>query len=336
MNVLIVGFGSIGRRHLRVFRSIEPNANITVWRQHSVPGTPIEAPEADAVVYSGDEAFASKPEFAVVCNPAPRHVPTALELARRGVHLFIEKPLSHDLAGSEELLAICHAHKLVLMVGYNLRFHPTLRRLRDLLADGMIGRPLYFRAEVGQYLPDWRPGRDYRETVTARAALGGGAVLELSHELDYARWFFGEVRAVSACLDRVSDLDIDVEDTAEITLQFLNGVMGSVHLDLLQRAPTRQCRVIGTEGTVEWNGINDQVRVYRPTAGSWEELQGTRAVDRDLVYRMEMEHFMECIKERKVPLITGEDGLRVVELAVAIKQAAHAKKWVTLPEKSFK
>lgn len=332
MKALIVGLGSIGRRHLRVLRSIEPEGRITVWRQHSKRGESDEAAEADATVYSLETALAEEPEIAILANPAPYHIETALELATHGVHLLIEKPLSSRLDGINELIQLCRSRGLVLMVGYNLRFHEGLIALRAAIVRGRIGRLLSIRAEVGQYLADWRSGSDYRRGVSARAELGGGAVLELSHELDYVRWLCGEIESVSAWVGRVSELEIDVEDTAEILLQFKNGVIGSVHLDMVQRVPVRICRVVGTEGTLEWDGISGAVRLFKPGVDAPLELRAAGPGERDAMYRAELAHFLGCVSGQREPRITGEDGRCIVELALAIKQASRDQRWVKLPE----
>ena len=134
--------------------------------------------------------------------------------------------------------------------------------MRKALHQGHIGRVQSVRAEVGQYLPDWRPGIDCRQTASAQQALGGGALLELSHEIDYVRWLIGEIREVTARIARLSDLEIDVEDCAEIILTFENGTIGGPHLDMIQRAPTRTCRLIGSDGTLVWDGLTSHVARY--------------------------------------------------------------------------
>jgi len=248
---LVVGLGSIGRRHLVNLRHLIPDANITVWRHAPLAGGGDVPREADGVVTSLDEALSPRPDMAILASPAPYHVRTAAALASAGVHILVEKPLSDSLDGVDALIDACGRRGIVLMVGYHLRFDPSLTILHDAVADGIIGRLLSLRSEVGQYLPEWRPGTDYRQGVTAQRDLGGGVVLELSHELDYVRWVAGEVRSVRAETGRLGDLDTDVEDVAEILLRFIDGSIGSVHLDMIQRSPTRTCRIIGTEGTLE-------------------------------------------------------------------------------------
>ncbi len=330
MRVVIVGLGSIGQRHLENLRQIAPEAEITILHQHSRPGNQPAPAEADRVVYPPDDALDPLPDIAVIANPAPMHIETALQFAERGVDLFIEKPLAASMDGVENLLALCRERGLICMVAYVFRFYEPLRLAKAVIEGGQIGRVLSFNAEVGQYLPDWRPGRDYRETVSAKRALGGGAVLELSHEIDLARWLVGEVEKVSASMGKLSDLEIDVEDTAEITLGFKSGAIGRVHVDMVQRSPVRGMRVVGTEGTLTWDWQSNRVRVYTEESEMWRDLHPAVEMDRNGMYITELEHFLDCVTHRTVPVIGGEDGRRVLEIALAAKRSAAEQRVITL------
>lgn len=189
-----------------------------------------------------------------------------------------------------------------------------------------IGRLLSIRVETGQFLPDWRPTQDYRTVVSARKELGGGALLELSHEFDYVRWIAGEVSSVAATVDCISGLDIEVEDCAEVTLRFANGAIGQVHLDLFQRAPTRTCRVLGTEGTITWDGITNHVRRFQSATKAWDDLHPAITLDRNEMYLAELRHFFACIQGDEQPLITGHDGLAALEIAIAAKTSAEQQR----------
>ena len=327
MRALLVGLGSIGQRHLANLRQIDPALPITVWHQHTRSSV---VPGVDRVVYDLAEVLAEQPDVALIAGPAVTHIETGLALAQAGVHLFIEKPLSHDLRRVEALIEECHERNLVLMVGYNLRFSEPLRLMQQAASEGRIGRIVGLRAEVGQYLPDWRIGTDYRQGVSAQRELGGGAILELSHELDYARWLMGEVRSVSAQADRVGDLEVDVEDLAEITLRFQSGAIGNVHVDMLQRSAIRTCRLIGTGGTLIWDGISNQVRLFEAETKAWIDLHPATPIDRNAMYVAELSHFFECVAHRTQPLISGEDGWRVLQIALAARQSAREQQVIEL------
>lgn len=330
MKVLIVGLGSIGCRHLRNLRRIRPDVRVTACRLSGRDDGFEQALQPDSVVYSLDDALSEGADCGFVTGPASMHVAISLALARRDIHLFVEKPLSNTLQGVDELIEECRRRGLVLAVGYNLRFFKPLQAMWQALRDGRIGRPTAFRAEVGQYLPDWRPDRDYRTSVSARQALGGGAVLELSHELDYARWLLGEVDSVSAQVGKLSDLDLDVEDTAEILLQFKNGAIGSVHLDMVQRPPRRVCRIIGAKGTLCWDGQSNHVKLYDTATSSWIDLYAGAAADYDDSYLEELRAFLESVEKSTPARVNGDDGRLALEIALAVKQSAEQQRAVAV------
>lgn len=325
MRILIAGLGSIGRRHLANVRRLVPDAGVAIWRHERDSGSP----PGTRAVYSLEEALAFEPEAALVTGPASTHIQTALPLARAGVHLMIEKPLSDTLDGVDELLQICAEKGVCLMVAYNFRFCEPLQRLRQCLREGRIGRVMNLSSEVGQYLPDWRPGADYRQSVSAQKRLGGGVILELSHELDMARWMMGEARSVSAVSARLGDLDVDVEDSADILLTF-DRALAAIHLDMVRRAPCRRCVVLGTEGQIEWDGLTNEVRWFSAASRSWEILVPPGAWDRSLMYEAEVAHFLDCARTGKTPAVDGEEGRRTLALALAVKRSAQERREVVL------
>jgi predicted dehydrogenase len=325
--VLIVGLGSIGRRHLANLRAIEPSAYITVLR-HQVSAEKVAL--ADRVVYQLDDVLDALPDIALITNPAPFHIEIALLLAYHNVHLFIEKPLADGLKRVDELLAFCDESNLTLMVGYNLRFSEPLRLVKRALDEGMIGRVLSVRAEAGGYLPNWRPDVDYRQTVSARRDLGGGVLMEASHEFDYVRWLAGEVRTVSAQVGKLSDLEIDVEDLAEVTLHFANGAIGNVHLNMVQQPRSRTCRIIGTEGTITWDAVTNQAQVYTTKTQAWADLHPATTLDRNTMYVEELTHFLECVDGQHTPAVSGEDGKRALAIALAARQSSEEGRVVVL------
>lgn len=312
-------------------KTIDPNAVITVWHLHSkIDESYVKMNGVNNVVFSFEDAIRQKPDVAFITCPSSFHISIATMLAQEGIDLFIEKPISSNLAGVDNLLHIGKTQKIVIMVGYNFRFHRPLQLIKQKLNEGAIGNLLGIRAEVGQYLPEWRPDMDYRQSVSARKELGGGAVLELTHELDYVKWFFGEIESVSAQVDQLSDLEIDVEDTADIILKFSNKAIGSLHLDMVQRIPTRYCHIIGSEGTLNWDGITDLVTLFSIKNNTWSVLYPAEKIDRNEMYLTEIQHFFKCINSREEPVINGYDGKRVLELALATLQSSREQRSIKL------
>jgi predicted dehydrogenase len=322
--VLIVGLGSIGKRHLRLARELLPNADIRVLR-HQASNEVYEY--SNGSFCSIEEAIAFAPEIAVIASPATFHIATAQALAEVGVHLLVEKPLSASLSGVPYLLETCQKQSVILLTGYNLRFLPSLQRYRDLLGERVIGKVLSVRCEIGQYLPSWRPDFDYRRGVSARKEMGGGVLLELSHEIDYLRWIFGEVDWVKATISRQSSLEIDVEDTVHMSLGFSpvedasNKLIGTVNLDFIRHDTTRLCTAIGEKGSLRWNGLTGEVLFYGAGEKEWR-LIFSHQHQRDDSYKAEWENFIECVKEHKTPIISGVDGLKVLQIVEATRHSA--------------
>jgi predicted dehydrogenase len=267
------------------------------------------------------QALATGPNVVLITNPTAYHLQVALTAAQAGCHLFIEKPLSHSWDGVEELLSIIQQQHLVTLVGFDLRFDPGLCRVKALLEEGCIGRLLAIQAQVGQYLPDWHPSEDYRKGISARIETGGGVILDLTHELDYVSWLFGPVSSVSCFADKVSSLEIETEDTATMLLRFQNGAMGTVHLDYIQRVPSRTCRIIGERGTIVWDYFGKTVTCYSPDrARPWEFAYGN--AERNDRFLEEMRHLLACLQGLEQPKVDVVAGSRVLKLALAAKQSA--------------
>lgn len=317
---LVVGIGSIGARHLRNLRALFPDAQIAVLRREaSAPGL---VAGADHVFRELDQAIAFAPDAAVIAGPAPWHVPVAISLAQAGVHLFIEKPIAIDCESACTLVEMCRAHALVLAVGYDLRFDPVLAEFRNLVQTGVVGDVYSVRSEVGQYLPDWRPGTDYRQGVSARAELGGGVLLELSHEFDYLQWIFGMPTRVMALGGRSGQLEIDVEDIAEVLLDYgSNGPWVSVHLDMLQRQPIRRCRVVGTRGTIVWDGVAGHIELAVGGGALSKCFKRDALSNGNQAYLDEIKNFVASMEGQEVPKCPGEDAVKALSLALAGRQS---------------
>lgn len=327
MRVLVVGLGSIGRRHLANIRALEPDAQIFVLR-HSRKGDQVPS-DADRVIYSLDDALQFAPDLAFICGPTAKHAEIGVPLVRAGAHLFVEKPLASDSTGASVLVEAANVAGKAIVVGYNLRFLRSLRALRASLEGNEIGRPMTVRAEVGQYLPDWRPGVDYRQTNSARTDLGGGIEFELSHEIDYVCWLLGgRVRSVTAVLARTSDLEIDVDDTAELILKFQSGAIASIHMDMTQRVPVRTCRIAGTEGTLIWDAIAGEVRRYRPCDG-WVRIHESDG-DRNDMYIDEVAHVFAVSRGEVAPIVDGRAALSTVQIAEAARRSSDEARQVEL------
>ena len=308
---------------MRIAREQFPNAQIHILGHRAIS----EIPEfSSGYLTTIEEAIKYAPQIAVIANPSTFHIPIAQALAKTGTHLLIEKPISSATDGVFELIETCKKHDCVLQVGYNLRYSPSLQKFRELLEAGLIGEFLSVRCEVGQYLPTWRPENDYRLGVSAKKDLGGGVLLELSHELDYLQWIFGDVDWVRATLTQQSSLEIDVEDSAHLTLGFKFGtsqqqLIGTLNMDFIRHDQTRICTAIGSKGSLRWDGITGEVSVFEEDASSWKKLFAHTPL-RDETYLAEWQEFINCVNSGIAPSVTGQDGLRVLAVVEAARCSA--------------
>ena len=336
-SVLVAGAGSIGRRHLGNLRRLGV-VKLAVSDPEAARLQAVAAEFGVKCVPDFPEALEQfTPDAVFVCSPPVFHVEQARQALRAKAHVFVEKPLSDRLDGVEALAAEARASGRVAQVGYNLRFHPGILRLQQCIAEAAVGRILWARAEVGQYLPDWRPSQDYRRNYTARRELGGGIILDASHEIDYVLWLLGAPRELICMAGKVSTLDVDVEDCATILLRLQSGTQADVHMDFVQRTYSRSCVLAGEEGTLLWDFEKNQVSIARPQIVRPQTVRPkvrpeilAYDFDPNRMYVAEVEHFFECMEENAAPRCGIADAKLTLQVALAARQSAVEKKWVSL------
>ena len=333
MKLLIAGLGSIGRRHLRNLLTLGER-DILLYRTHQST-LPEDELSGFPVEIDLQAALAHKPDAVIVSNPTALHLDVAILAAEEGCHLFLEKPVSHTVEGIDQLKAVVQHNQVKAFVGFQFRFHPGLKQVSRHLAEGLIGNPVSVRAHWGEYLPAWHPWEDYRQGYSARPDLGGGVVLTLCHPLDYLRWLFGEVQVLWAFTGNQGELGLQVEDTAEIGLRFANGVLGSVHLDYIQRPPAHWLEIIGTRGTIRWDYYKSSVvysqlpDVSEPQSTESAQLTALQISEiRNQMFLDEMRHFLGVLRDKEQPVCNLEDGVRSLELVLAIHSSARQGKIV--------
>ena len=335
--LLIVGLGSIGKKHLSIARSMYPEAKIMVLR-HSKSNETFQT--VNFTVYNKKDAIDFNPQISIICTPSSQHVSIAMALAKIGSHLLIEKPISNDTINVRELVDYCKAHNRVLLVGYNLRYLGSLLYFKNQIDSGCIGKTLSVRSEVGQYLPSWRKGSDYRTNVSANRRLGGGVLLELSHEIDYLRWIFGEIIWVRSTLAKLSSLETDVEDYANLTVGIMASkqselVIGNVTMDFFRHDDKRVCFAIGELGTLMWDGIEDKVLKKLSNESNWTTLfQGKQ--NREESYTQEWKVLAELVENGRSEALSGDDGLAVLKIIEATRRSAKKGRQINVKIPSIK
>ena len=318
MRALVVGYGSIARRHVENLQACGAT-ELTVVRPS---GRAPDAPKHLRFVTSIGEGVAATPDCAVIASPTAKHGEALIPLLQAGVPLYVEKPVvmtAAEVTRARELLK--KAKSPVTFTGCNLRYLPSLRRLQAEIAAGTIGTPVRASLQAGQWLPDWRPGRDYRQTYSAKSSEGGGVVLDLIHEIDAARWLFGDFEQVLALGGKRSRLEIDAEDVACILLGRRGaGPVVAIGLDYVARQRMRRYEVIGEEGTLTWDLAARRLSLSTPKG---DRVLADDAADFDVgaTYLRAMQEFTAAIKQSRPASPDLADGLAAAELAIRARDA---------------
>ncbi|HCC79383.1 MAG: hypothetical protein A2X25_06655 [Chloroflexi bacterium GWB2_49_20] len=327
MKFLIAGLGSIGRRHFRNLLALGER-DILLYRtlRSSLPedelvGFPVET--------DLQAALAHHPQAVIISNPTALHLEVAIPAAEAGCSILLEKPVSHSLEGVERLELALQRGGGRLLVGFQFRFHPTLRRAAQLIQAGSLGDLLSMHAHWGEYLPDWHPWEDYQKGYSARTDLGGGVVLTLSHPLDYLRYLIGEVDSLWAFTSS-KGFGLQVEDMAEIGLRFSSGVIGSLHLDYNQRPPAHYLEITGTLGSLRWDNRDGSLGFYRTETQTLENFLPPAGFERNQMFLDEMRHFLSLLRGESDSLCSLQDGKQALRLAMAASQSAELGKLMKL------
>jgi len=325
LRALVVGYGSIGKRHIHNLSSF-PDLEIIVCTNQKYDK--FLKKSKSRVFKSIEECIKEKPDVALITNVTSNHIKTAIKLANAGISLFIEKPLSNSLVGVKRLLDIVEEKKLVTLMGCNLRFHPCLKKIKEIISSNQIGRVISVHVENGSFLPDWHPYEDYRKSYASRKELGGGVVFTNIHEIDYLYWFFGDVKEVCSMVGKISDLELSVDDIASILMRFRKNIIAEVHLDYFQRPSFRGCKIIGTKGTVYWDSETNDVKMYDVNKKKWSVKLKLRNYDNNSMYVEEISHFLKSVIKKKKTINSIHDGVKMLKIALAIQKSSKVKKTV--------
>jgi predicted dehydrogenase len=329
MNILVIGGGSIGKRHLKNLLAIGEKAVAMV--EPNTERAAANAKEFGVPIFpSVDAAFAEQAfDTALVCSPSVYHGVNASDLLKRGCDVFVEKPLSHTAADVDDLVRLAKEARRITMVGSNWKFYPSFQKIKELLGAGAIGRVLSARCQFGFYLPDWHPWEDYRNGYSANKKLGGGILLD-SHEFDYLPWFLGDRAEMVGCIaGKGSDLDIDVEDTAEVIFRFAKGTIAEMHLDYTQRFYQRNFEFFGETGTILWD-TNAKAVVLKTKDAGEQVFSLEDGYDINAMYVEEIKHFFACVRERKETVTPFASGAQTVKYIEAAKQSSEKSVFVRL------
>jgi len=294
MKILIIGFGSIGQRHYRNLLQLGFN-DLYVF------DTDLEktADKKIKTINRINKEILKIFNAVLICSPNNLHIKTAIQCAKANCHLFIEKPLSHNLRGIDGLQKLCEKKKIINMVACNMRFHPCLKFIKSYLDKNKLGRIYCISHEFGLYLPYYRSHQDYRKNYAAKKETGGGIILDDTHEFDLLFWLnkFSKVTRSHFMFDKISNLEIETEDICVASFQFENKVMGVVKCDYLQQHYSKNCKIVGEIGNIEWD-FNENI-VWLKTKEKKENIFEAKNYDLNTMYIDEIKYFLNCIRRKQ-------------------------------------
>lgn len=334
MKALFVGLGSIGQRHLRNLKRLHPaDLHLTAYRARGGRGLLDDFGRFDPTIDPADyhgvkifhslaEALEEGPDITIVANPTALHLDAATAAVGACSHVLIEKPLSHSSEGVVALATALREQKVVGSVAYQFRFHPALVTAKAWLEQGRVGRIVSAHLINGEYMPGWHSYEDYRGTYASSRSLGGGAIATQSHELDYAFWLFGAPHRVYASGGHLSDLDIDVEDVAALTLQCGDAARTfpvTVNLDYLQRPASRRFTIVGTNATMQCDLVKAHLELTETSSGRVESVSWP-AFQRNDMYLDMLRSFLRAVATHGTPPVPVSEALTTMRTI----DAAHA------------
>ncbi len=319
MKVLIAGTGSIGLRHIKNIQRLDGNAQFLFLRQ-SERHDELSRDLGAEVISSLEFITKDNVDCAIVATPSALHSRLIVELIKLNIPMYIEKPVvtkMQDIGKVYDALKY-YEYKKATLVGCNLRFLPSLIKVKEMLSSQVIGNVVRASFQAAQWLPDWRPNQDYTQSYSANPELGGGVVMDLIHELDAARWLLGEFDNVQAFVSSCPSLQIQSEAVACIIMRGKLTPLVSINLDYVSRRPIRRYEFVGDEGTIIWDLVEKSLVIYNKDGVNKID-GGKDGFDVGKTYEMAMLALFSAIKNNGVLEQDIYEGLQSVELALKVK-----------------
>jgi len=317
----IIGRGSIGVRHVRNLKALSCD-NIVAYSKtnNADKDNEFRLTYGIETFHELDNVREFDPDAFIIANPTAKHLEFAEMAIEMNSHVFMEKPLSNCLDGTTDLRKAIADRRLVFFMANNFRFHQALTRIKTLIQNNKFGNIYFARLMFGHYLPDWHPWEDYRQGYSARNDLGGGVVLTLQHEIDYAYWLFGKFKRIKSFVKKTSNLEINVEDIALMIIETESGQLLEIHIDCLQRPAKRTLQIQGSKGSIHYCFGDECLKFYDFTNQQYVNILDLTNYDNNQMYIDEMQHFIRCITKREKPESSLEDGVYILKTCIDIKK----------------
>lgn len=325
-HILVIGFGSVGKRHARNLSAlgcriscVDPRADRR--EELAKEGRPEGSYPTVAAAFSKG-AF----DGVVVASPTASHPADTFSALERGIPVLLEKPVAKTAEEGREILKAEAQWGGRVLLGYTWRWWPPLERVRERLCAGEIGRTRHVQFYMSAHLADWHPWEPYQDFFMSSAAHGGGALLDESHWIDLMVWLYGMPTELSGRVEKISDLEIDADDTVDVHIAYTDQLRASLHLDLYGRPHEKYIRFIGEKGTLYWSAEPNKISLGRNSDQEWED--EIFSFERNHMFFRLAEEFLEIVAGRSAPSCTLADGLNVMSLIEAIRTSNRLKEVV--------
>ena len=334
MKALFMGLGGIGQRHLRNLLYLFPEAQIGAVRHSNRTfeiGYDLQADYSVNIIDKYnirsfpnlEEAVAWEPDFAVVSTPTSTHIPLTVQLIKWKIPVLLEKPISHNYDGLDDLMALAEETEIPVMIGYMLRFHPGVRHLLDIVKKRVIGRFYSVQIQLNSFMPAWHSYEKYNEFYAGRKSLGGGAILTEIHEIDLLHQMFGEPKKLWCIGGKLSPFELNVEDTVSTLFEYeVDGANLPVTLTMsfVQRPIGRTITLWGESGRIHWDLMAGEVTTDNEERSTKETFQAVQ-IERNQMFINELQHFIDCIELGKKPKASLQEVIKGHVIALKMKDS---------------
>ena len=328
-SILICGVGSIGKRHIENFSKLFNTIDIVDIKPDRIKEVVSKYKIRNHYKDTTKAFLAHKYDAVIIATPPHVHKKIAIEVIKNKSNLFIEKPLGMNANGWQKLHYDCQKHKLISYIGYCHRFISYTKKLKELIQKKIIGDVVHANMRWGSYLPDWHPWEDYRHFYMSKKEQGGGALMDESHGIDLVRYIIGEIDKVGAIIDNTSGLEMTSDDVAFLTFKMKNGSLVQINFDLSSRAPRVSFEIVGREGIIIWDRVENNLKVFTIKEKKWKII---KFLKEDLLnmYPLQAKHFYDCIYGNQKPLIDIKDAIQTQKVIDAAFKSSKTEKLVKI------
>ena len=328
-SILVSGVGSIGKKHIENFSKLFDCVDIVDINSNRIKEVTSKYKVRNHFKKTSEALSSQKYDAVVVAAPPHVHKEIATEVIKKKTNLFIEKPLGMHADGWEKLHQECEKNNLISYIGYCHKFIPYTTKLKQFMEKKIIGDVVHATMRWGSYLPDWHSWEDYKDFYMSKKDQGGGALMDESHGIDLVRFIIGEIDKVGAMVDNTSDLKMTSDDIALLILKMKNKSLVQINFDLSSRTPRINFEIVGKEGIIIWDRVENNLKIYTTNTKKWELIKFSKE-DMLQMYPIQAKHFYDCIYNKQKPLTNIKDAILTQKIIDAAFKSNKTEKFIKI------